>query len=371
MAEKKPPTLGSSSTLGYPSDGGPRRIGDANTYHEAYTAQYRAACRKCGARRIDSQIGLERTPDEYVAKLVAVFREVRRVLRKDGTVWLNLGDCYTSGGRASYGGFSPDSKQATHTAIKSASRAPNPPGLKPKDLVGIPWRVAFALQADGWWLRSDIVWDKPNPMPESVRDRPTRAHEYVFLLTKSARYFWDQDAIRQPLTEGSMARLSQPTFDQQTGGPKDYGEDSNRSARKTLENMRHNLARKTSQVSANRVWTDPEAMKRIAEQGANARTVWRIATEPFAEAHFATFPTELPRRCILAGSKLGDLVLDPFSGAGTVALVADMLGRDAVGLELNPEYIAIAERRIRAPRSDAEAERRGREDAGQEVLFSD
>lgn len=317
---------------------------------------------------VASQLGLERTPAEYVEKIVAVFREVRRVLRKDGTVWLNLGDCYSgdkSGGR---------NDVATMYGPNSSAKS----GLAAKQLVGIPWRVAFALQADGWWLRSDIVWAKPNPMPESIRDRPTRAHEYIFLLTKSARYYYDQDAIRQPLADASVYRMAQPNFDQQTGGPKDYrnhgdsgkGEHkssnvANRSQRKALENMRHNLAKRTSQDSANPVWTDPEAMARIAAQGANARTVWIIATEPYAEAHFATFPTELARRCILAGSREGDTVLDPFMGSGTVALVADMLGRRSVGLELNPEYFELAERRLRAPRTEEAALQGAMEQEGQ------
>lgn len=265
---------------------------------------------------VPGQLGLERTPEEYVEKMVAVFREVRRVLRKDGTVWLNLGDSYAHSSSGSdvrnVGGFQGEQIRANPKMADAyqTRKKDLPDGLKPKDLVGIPWRVAFALQADGWWLRSDIVWAKPNPMPESIRDRPTRAHEYIFLLTKSERYYYDQDAIREPLA-------------------------------------------------------DPEALARIAAQGANARTVWTIPTEPYPEAHFATFPTELARRCILAGTKEGDLVLDPFAGSGTTLLVADTLGRLSVGLELNPEYVALAEKRLLAPRSKGEAIPLAKEALGQ------
>jgi len=344
---------------------------------------------------IAGQLGLERTPEEYVEKMVSVFREVRRVLRRDGTVWLNLGDCYATGaGRA----FSPGGGKQGDTYRKMGAQVPdskNPKsgipvyqpnrmpidGLKPKDLVGIPWRVAFALQADGWWLRSDIVWSKPNAMPESITDRPTRAHECVFLLTKSRHYFYDADAIRTPAAESSIARINQPGFDQQTGGQKDYrnhgqsvnGENkssnvSNRSMRRTLEHFADKQrGHGRRHEGFNGRW---DALSKEQQQagGANARTVWSIATEPYPEAHFATFPTELASRCILAGSREGDTVLDPFMGSGTVALVADMHGRHSIGLELNPEYIALAEKRIRAPRSEAEAERRGLEDAWQMAL---
>jgi DNA modification methylase len=343
---------------------------------------------RCGARRIDAQLGLERTPEEYVGKLVEVFREVRRVLRKDGTLWLNLGDSYVSNpsGRAVEGEIDNHFRTEERPTLNRPHQGAMTlrlPGLKPKDLVGIPWRVAFALQADGWYLRSDIIWSKPNPMPESVTDRPTKSHEYVFLLSKSAKYFFDQEAVREELRNG----------------------------------------------------------------GRNIRSVWTIATSPFPEAHFATFPPELARRCILAGTsekgccaecgtpwervvattrtfesgsgRAGNLpkgkngpmlqgggatvdirrgptisttttgwrpgckggqggfqetadcgdprgggpsghrtasdevarctVLDPFFGAGTVGLVAESLGRKWIGIELNPKYVAMAERRIRGP----------------------
>jgi site-specific DNA-methyltransferase (cytosine-N4-specific) len=229
---------------------------------------------------------------------------------------LNLGDSYTSGGRGSFGTWSPDSKQATHTAIKDAKRAPQPDGLKPKDLVGIPWRVAFALQADGWYLRSDIIWNKPNPMPESVTDRPTKAHEYVFLLSKAERYYYDAAAIREP----------------------DSGKDHARS------------------ILAGQDWPEPSGvimsphrgLRRVDSRngkGRNRRSVWTIPTQPYCEAHFATFPEALVEPCILAGSRTGDVVLDPFFGSGTVGQVAERLGRRWIGCELNPQYVELSKRR--------------------------
>lgn len=251
---------------------------------------------------IEGQIGLETTPEEYVRKLVDVFREVRRVLRKDATLWLVLGDSYAGGGRGGNPVDSPFRKQATNVGSLIAPSS-IPRGLKPKDLLGIPWRVAFALQADGWWLRSDIIYAKLNPMPESVTDRPTSAHEHVFLLARSKRYYFDADAVRIPQSEGTFERFG-----------------NNRAPRKT-----------TSKAIA-------------ANEG--IRNVWTIATEPFPEAHFATFPCALVEPCIKAGCPKGGTVLDCFGGAGTTGLVADRLGRDAILIELNPEYAAMARRRI-------------------------
>lgn len=366
-----------------------------NTSAGMQSVQYRGECRKCGAVRRDAQLGLERTPDEYVKKMVAVFREVWRVLRKDGTLWLNLGDCYN----AYNGGAGPSSKLSKR---QSSERPRLESGyglrcdLKPKDLVGIPWRVAFALQADGWWLRSDIVWAKPNPMPESIGDRPTRAHEYVFLLTKSRRYFYDADAIRTPYWNGNPlgehprnvmgsgvhasegvggqpahTGLHRPARGWKTpdGWDTSAGNGSHgsfhRDGREEGETgYRHKTAR-GPHAGGRRQAPEPGEPNAFHPLGANARTVWSIATEPYPEAHFATFPTELARRCILAGSRPGDTVLDPFSGSGTVALVADMLGRHSVGLELNPEYIALAEKRLRAPRSEEGITQAAMEDEGQ------
>jgi len=261
----------------------------------------------------DGQIGLEKTPEAYVSELVAVFREVRRVLRGDGTVWLNLGDSYGSGGMSNPSGSSTLIGGKDRGASGYSISRSVPPGLKPKDLVGIPWRVAFALQADGWYLRSDIIWAKPNPMPESVTDRPTKAHEYVFLLTKSARYWYDLEAVREPVSPFNEGAVSVAP----------HGEH--------VAEMGHRK----------------QEIRRYAEiKGANARTVWTIATQPFSGAHFATMPPALAERCIKAGCPEGGTVLDPFGGAGTTGLVADRLGRNAVLIELNPAYADMARKRI-------------------------
>lgn len=247
------------------------------------------------------QIGLEETPEQYVHRLVEVFREVRRVLRDDGTLWLNLGDSYVANAT---GSFSINKMEYTNRG--EGSKRPNKKveGLRPKNLIGIPWRVAFALQADGWILRSDIIWHKTNAMPESVKDRPTKAHEYVFLLAKSERYFYNAEAIRESHTsKGQTSRMF-------SGHP-----------------------------STNRYSSATPA-------GRNKRSIWSIPTIPYKEAHFAVMSPELARLCILAGSSPGSIVLDPFSGAGTTALVASQMERRYVGIELNPAYIDLAEARI-------------------------
>jgi len=273
------------------------------------------------------QIGLEATPDAFVARLVEVFREVRRVLRDDGTLWLNLGDSYassppgnnTKGVSAKSGlngvngtsGKYRETLDAGHATKRDTSRLP---GLKPKDLIGIPWRVAFALQADGWYLRQDIIWHKPNPMPESVRDRCTKAHEYVFMLSKSARYFFDAEAMREPAV-----------YPAGTKGAKGSAE---RQAEKGV-NAR-----------------PPEY--KVYDGFRNRRSVWTVATKPFAGAHFATFPPDLIEPCILAGCPVGGTVLDPFGGSGTTAGVAVRNGRNAILCELNPEYAALMPDRVSA-----------------------
>ena len=250
---------------------------------------------------VSGQMGLETTPAEFVAGMVGVFAEVRRVLRADGTLWLNLGDSYAGGGCGSREAERwPKQSRNDHMATHAKKHS----GLKTKDLVGAPWRVAFALQADGWYLRSDIIWSKPNPMPEGVTDRPTKAHEYIFLLSKSERYFYDAAAIREPLTEVSVLRAA-------------------------------------------RANTGTHAPGQV-QDGRNKRTVWEVATQPFSEAHFATFPPALIEPCILAGCPRGGVVLDPFGGAGTTGLVADRLGRDAVLIELNPAYAEMGRARIGA-----------------------
>ena len=256
------------------------------------------------------QLGLEPTPEAYVANMVAVFREVRRVLRKDGTVWLNLGDSYVSNASDQV----PQTKSHKGSGLAGPNRNGRT-GLKPKDLVGIPWRVAFALQADGWYLRSDIIWAKPNPMPESVTDRPTKAHEYLFLLTKSARYFYDAEAVAEPLMDSSVLRLSQPNLDQQEGSWRVLVNGHNASHGVGLS---HDL------------YSGPTR---------NLRSVWTIATQPYPGAHFATFPEALVEPCVKAGCPEGGTVLDPFGGSGTTARVANRLSRKAVLIDLSTDYL--------------------------------
>ena len=270
---------------------------------------------------VDGQLGHEESPDAYVAGLVEVFREVRRVLRDDGTLWLNLGDSYAgSGGSGNqFGQLEKDG----FNKYKQGSR-PRDIGLKPKDLIGIPWRVAFALQADGWYLRSDIIWHKPNPMPESVRDRPTSAHEHLFLLAKSPTYFYDADAIREDFADERM------------GNPGKY--ERTTQAAKGANNDRGD----TGFLNNGAGWNEDGV-----RSGRNRRNVWTVATKPYSEAHFAVYPPDLIEPCILAGCPEGGTVLDPFGGAGTTGLVADRLDRNAVLIELNPEYATMAERRIR------------------------
>ncbi len=349
-------------------------------------AQYRRTCGKCGATRVDKQIGLEQTPAEYVARLVEVFREVRRVLSRHGTMWLVLGDSYNTSA-SGRGNASSSTLEGTPNSLNPASTRRVKQlysGLKPKDLMGIPWRVALALQEDGWYLRSDIVWHKPNPMPESVRDRPTKSHEYVFLLTREPRYYFDADAVREGFADGRNGASGQKSSKFQDMGARGRGDGGVTRAPQT--------------------------------SGRNIRSVWKIATTPYKGAHFAVFPPKLVERCLLAGcpewvcGECGEprrrvverreiprtrpayngkgrvdgngiharttppaggsslagyvfqtsgftdcghddyrpgVVLDPFFGAGTTAVVARSLGRHAVGIELNPEYIALAEERIR------------------------
>jgi DNA modification methylase len=269
---------------------------------------------------VAGQIGLEETPDAYVAELVGLFREVRRVLRKDGTLWLNLGDSY-AGSWGARGRGNGTNAARPDLESKHGTDAPNrfgfaPLGIKPKDLVGIPWMVAFVLRADGWYLRQDIIWSKPNPMPESVTDRCTKAHEYIFLMSKGPRYYYDPEAIKEA---------------------SEYPDD-NRKARASEKDY-------TDRVVKDRIAAmNPKNATNYLTR--NRRSVWTVATQPYSGAHFATFPPALIEPCILAGCPKDGTVLDPFGGAGTTGLVADRLQRNAVMIELNPEYATMAERRI-------------------------
>lgn len=276
----------------------------------------------------DGQIGLEQTPDEYVAKMVDVFREVLRVLRDDGTLWLNLGDSYAGGGGGNYNKNGISQAGGQHiTNVRNRREWLESAQIKPKDLIGIPWRVAFALQADGWYLRQDIIWHKPNPMPESVTDRCTKAHEYIFLLSKSARYYYDAEAIKMPVSESTIGR-----------GPVDFG---GKKGREYAPHQKDPNFRNGSEQ-----WGMTFDYTKSCKTGVNRRSVWSVSTKPYSGAHFATYPPDLIEPCILAGSPEGGVVLDPFMGAGTTALVARKLNRNYVGLELNPEYVRIAEQRL-------------------------
>ena len=314
----------------------------------------RQTCTKCGARRIDAQIGLEPTPDCgkrgaacgecYVCHMVEVFREVRRVLRDDGTLFLNLGDSYAAGGQNS--GSRPEDlteKQRSNAGCRYERRSA-PPGLKPKDLVGIPWRTAFALQADGWYLRSDIIWAKPNPMPESVIDRPTKSHEYLFLLSKSATYYYDAEAIKEKASEATHARISQNLASQVGSFRANGGNKTNGPMRAVMAGTTRKIAEQGSGIKNNRSF---EGAMALTVARVNKRSVWTIATQPFSGAHFATFPPDLVKPCVLAGSRPGDVVLDHFVGSGTVPHVAKELGRAAIGIDLSPDYLALAVKRLR------------------------
>ncbi len=291
---------------------------------------------------MEGQLGLEESPQHYVSRLVSVFREVRRVMRDDGTLWLNLGD--------SYNGYMANQRATSISAANQESRPVFKSGhgrrtetLKAKDLVGIPWRVAFALQEDGWYLRSDIIWHKPNPMPESVTDRPTKAHEYLFLLSKSERYHYDAEAIKEQSITGDERRpygsegswqLDGRPDEQRHGGKPRNGANSLRG---------QGAEREATNGPANRDGRDMATVG--VGDTRNKRTVWTVPTSPYPEAHFATYPPDLIKPCILAGCPAGGTVLDPFGGSGTTGMVALELGRKAILIELNPEYARLAQDR--------------------------
>jgi DNA modification methylase len=304
------------------------------------------------------QLGVEQTPEAYVASLVAVFEAVRGAMRPDGTLWLNLGDSYQNAkGQAC--GVDPKQPARRH-GLRPQDVAIE--GLKAKDLVGIPWMVAFALRSAGWYLRADIIWSKPNPMPESIKDRPTKAHEYLFLLAKSRYYHYDADAIKEPYAESTLREFAQGYDGEAT---KDYaaGGAQNPSAvkRRIIENARKNeTTGDRTKVGFNDRWDARTNLHHNAKAagesrddynfrtgaGRNKRSVWTIPTQPYAGAHFATYPEGLVEPCILAGSRHGDVVLDPFAGSGTTGAVAVRHGRSFIGIELNPVYAELARARI-------------------------
>jgi DNA modification methylase len=263
----------------------------------------------------DGQIGLEQTPQEYIDKMVEVFREVKRVLRDDGTLWLNIGDSYSGSGKGPAGNLG---KKHNERHLEQKTGGIVPEGTKPKDLVGIPWMLAFGLRADGWYLRQDIIWAKPNVMPESVRDRCTKSHEYLFLLTKSPKYYYDHIAIKEPVSEVSLKRALS-------------GWKTNRPSAKT---------------SPQGIDVEVMGKRFVNPEGRNKRDVWFIPTASYKGAHFAVMPEKLVEPCILAGSREDDVVLDPFMGSGTVGVVAERHNRHFVGIELNPEYVKLALTRL-------------------------
>lgn len=376
------------------------RVGDCRTLLAAMEPQSVHCCVTSppyfGLRDygVDGQLGLEATPDEFVEAMVAVFREVRRVLRDDGTLWLNLGDSY-AGSWGARGRGDGTNAARPDLEVKHGTGAPNRHGfpslgVKPKDLIGIPWRVAFALQADGWYLRQDIIWNKPNPMPESVRDRCTKAHEYIFLLTKSPTYYYDADSISETVSDTSIARWSQTRISEQAGSNRVPGKTNG--TMKAVGGMRrpqairavelakqHGLTEEhiaairsvgisdagKAKVTTNGVGKNDPRIQALADEAKavlggyyrefliaekrNKRSVWTVSTKPFKGAHFATFPPDLIEPCILAGCPEGGTVLDPFGGAGTTGLVAKQHSRNAILLELNPEYAAMARERVDSP----------------------
>ena len=276
---------------------------------------------------VDGQIGLEETPEEYVQKLVAVFREVRRTLKEDGTLWVNIGDSYWGSGSRGYDftdKWTDASKvQSNSKGTENLSNIPKlvgttDTGIKNKDLVGIPWMLAFALREDGWYLRQDIIWHKPNPMPESVRDRCTKSHEYIFLLSKSRRYYYNYKAIQEPTT----------TYDSNIRN-RDIGKMNNTPGRSHMNGLKHNMYKVR-----------------------NKRDVWSVPVRPFKGAHFATFPEELIKPCVLAGSRENGIVLDPFFGSGTTGVVATKFNRGFIGIELNSDYISIAKQRLESVQTE-------------------
>lgn len=306
----------------------------------------------------EEQIGMEQTPDEFVDKLLQVFAEVKRVLKPEGTLWLNLGDSYGGSGRGPAGNLNGDehSMHEKHKPFKSQM-------VKPKDLIGVPWMVAFALRANGWYLRQDIIWNKPNPMPESVTDRCTKSHEYIFLMSKSQKYFYDIDSIRTPVKDSTVQRMMQQIEDQKGServpgktngtmkavgpGRKPAPQDNRGGNQGSVTGIKAYSHRGTGDKKLTGHSGNFDGDGNLIGDGmANKKSVWTVTTKPFKEAHFATFPEDLIVDCIKAGCPDGGIVLDPFMGAGTTALVSRKLNRNYIGFELNPDYISIANKRL-------------------------
>lgn len=297
------------------------------------------------------QIGLEATPEEYVASLVAVFREVKRVLRVDGTLWLNLGDCFSTGSGGDNGNgtstLTTNRRDFPNAKSFGANRKrKNTTGLPAKNMIGIPWRVAFALQADGWILRQDIIWAKPNPMPESVTDRCTKSHEYIFMLSKSERYHYDHEAIKEPPSPELVQQIEEGYNGKAL---KDYlgasVQDASATKSRIINGYRSRIDKQRGHSRRHSGFNDKWDALTPTEQaacGSNKRDVWTVAPANYKDAHFATFPPDLIKPCVLAGCPVGGVVLDPFLGSGTTAMVAVELGRKCVGIELNPDYAAMA-----------------------------
>lgn len=300
---------------------------------------------------VDGQLGLESTVDEYVQNMVEVFRLVRELLHEDGTLWLNLGDSYAGSGRGITRTGLNDGKNPKTKGLILPKQNAAQSNLKPKDLIGIPWKVAFALQADGWYLRQDIIWHKPNPMPESITDRCTKAHEYIFLFSKSRRYYFDHVAIKEPVAESSIKRLSQNLDDQQGSdrvvnkhnGPMKavYSRSSRDSFKRS--NSKRAVAHPNQSMGTHRADRKESNYDLLTR---NKRSVWQVSTKPYKGAHFATFPMDLIEPCILAGSRVNDVVFDPFMGSGTTAAVAKKLKRQYLGCELNPKYGHLQKERL-------------------------
>lgn len=308
-------------------------------------AIYKTVCPLCGAVREDKQIGLEETPEAYINRLADVFDEVKRVLKDDGTLWVNIGDSYNGyKGNANSEYFDSDFAGHSGHPTRNSGYGLEAKNLKTKDLIGIPWMLAFELRKRGWYLRQDIIWSKPNPMPESVKDRCTKAHEYIFLLSKSPKYYFDYESIQEEANydgrKDTMMKGSQKYSDAM------FGQTTQTMASKGHERRKFKNLQDKGQNTHSMHERCAEGLSDIQYAVRNKRSVWHVATKPFKEAHFAVFPEHLIAPCINAGSKEGGIVLDPFMGAGTTAVVCKKLSRKFVGCELNPEYIKIAEKRL-------------------------